>query len=251
VRGQGERALLDGDPGGQLAAGRAGVADEVPVGDLGGVGVDGEVRNARFLVHDPDPEHRHRHHLDHAGGRHRPHPDLSLAASWAGQRPLHRHADRRRRHHSVHLVGQRRKPAPRHHPDRVHWGTGAGTPTTAGTFSFTVKVTDASGKTATQATSITIAGGLLAITAPASTALPSTSPGGATSVRLGTVTVTDNRGIASASWTATVTGTTFVTGGGTAAETIPLTQVTYWAGPATATTGTGTFTPGQASATAA
>jgi hypothetical protein len=130
-------------------------------------------------------------------------------------------------------------------------GVLAGTPTTAGTFSFAVKVTDASGKTATQATSITIAGGLLAITAPASTALPSASPGGATTVRLGTVTVTDNRGIASASWTATVTGTTFVTGGGTAAETIPLTQVTYWAGPATATTGTGTFTPGQTSATAA
>jgi len=130
-------------------------------------------------------------------------------------------------------------------------GVLAGTPTTAGTFSFTVKVTDASGKTATQATSITIASGLLAITAPASTALPSASPGGATSVRLGTVTVTDNRGIASASWTATVTATTFVTGGGTVAETIPLTQVTYWAGPATATTGTGTFTPGQASATAA
>jgi putative Ig domain-containing protein len=127
-------------------------------------------------------------------------------------------------------------------------GVLAGTPTTAGTFSFTVKVTDASSNTATKATSITIAGGLLAITAPASTALPSAPPGTATSAQLGTVTVTDNRGIASASWTATVTGTAFVTGGGTPPQTIPLTQVTYWSGPATVTTGTGTFTPGEPAA---
>jgi hypothetical protein len=127
-------------------------------------------------------------------------------------------------------------------------GVLAGTPTTAGTFSFTVKVTDASSQTATKATSITIAGGLLAITAPASTALPSAAPGATTSAQLGTVTVTDQRGIASASWTATVTGTAFVTGGGTPSETIPLTQVTYWSGPATATSGTGTFTPGEPAA---
>jgi hypothetical protein len=63
--------------------------------------------------------------------------------------------------------------------------------------------------------------------------------------------VTDNRGMASASWTATVTGTTFTTGSGTGPETIPLTKVAYWSGPATATTGTGAFTPGQANAGAA
>ena len=130
-------------------------------------------------------------------------------------------------------------------------GVLAGAPTTAGTFSFTVKVTDANNQTATKATSITVAGGVLAITVPASTTLPSASPGGTISARLGTVTVTDNRGIAGASWTATVTGTTFITGGGTPPETIPLTQVTYWSGGATATTGTGTFTPGQVNAAAA
>jgi hypothetical protein len=130
-------------------------------------------------------------------------------------------------------------------------GVVAGTPTTAGTFTFAVKVTDATSLTATKAATITIAGGALAITVPASTALPGAVPGGATSAPLGTVTVTDQRGIASASWTATVTGTAFVTGGGTAPETIPPAQVTYWSGPATAVAGTGTFTPGQATAAAA
>ena len=66
------------------------------------------------------------------------------------------------------------------------------------------------------------------ITVPASTALPSASPGGTTTAQLGTVTVTDNRGTAAASWTATVTGTTFVTGGGTTPETIPLTRIAYY-----------------------
>ena len=136
------------------------------------------------------------------------------------------------------------------HPDRIHRGTGWH-PHHRGTFSFTVKVTDASSQTATKPTSITIAGGLLAITVPSSAALPSAAARRTTGAQLGTVTVTDQRGIASASWTATVTGKTFVTGRATAAETIPLTRVTYWAGPATATTGTGTFTPGQASAAAA
>ncbi|HLK77499.1 MAG TPA: putative Ig domain-containing protein [Streptosporangiaceae bacterium] len=130
-------------------------------------------------------------------------------------------------------------------------GVLAGTPTVAGTSSFTIKVTDASSQAATEATSITIAAGPLTITVPSSAVLPSTSPGGSTSAQLGTVTVNDLRGMATASWTATVTATTFVTGGATAAETIPLTQITYWSGPATATTGTGTFTPGQASPAAA
>jgi Putative Ig domain/Bacterial lectin len=130
-------------------------------------------------------------------------------------------------------------------------GVLAGTPTAAGTSSFTIKVTDASSRTATEPTLITIAAGPLTITVPSSAALPSASPGGSTSAQLGTVTVNDFRGIATASWTATITATTFVTGGATAPETIPLTQITYWSGPATASTGTGTFTPGQASPAAA
>jgi alpha-tubulin suppressor-like RCC1 family protein len=91
--------------------------------------------------------------------------------------------------------------------------------------------------------------GVLSITVPASATLPGVLPGGTASAQLGTVTVTDGRG--AGSWTATVTGTTFVTGAGTAQETIPLTRISYWSGIATATTGTGTLTPGQANAAAA
>ncbi len=130
-------------------------------------------------------------------------------------------------------------------------GVLSGTPTTAGAAAFTVKVTDSTGTTATKATSITIAAGLLSISVPAAATLSSAAPGAVSSGPLGPVTVTDQRGSAGAGWTATATGTPFVTGTGTPAETIPLTGVSYWSGPATATAGTGTFTPGQASAAAA
>jgi large repetitive protein len=130
-------------------------------------------------------------------------------------------------------------------------GVLSGTPTLAGTSSFTIKVTDAVSRTATEATTLTIAAGVLSITVPSSAALPSVLPGGTTSAQLGTVTVNDFRGTAAASWTVTVTATTFVTGAGTPAQTIPLTQITSWSGPATASTGTGTFTPGQANPAAA
>jgi hypothetical protein len=67
----------------------------------------------------------------------------------------------------------------------------AGTPTVAGTSSFTIKVTDAGNQTATEATSITVAAGVLAISVPSGASLPSVSPGGTTSAQLGAVT--DNR----------------------------------------------------------
>jgi hypothetical protein len=59
--------------------------------------------------------------------------------------------------------------------------------------------------------------------------------------------VTDNRALSSASWTATVTATAFVGANGMATP-IALANVSYWSGPATSTSGTGTFTPGQADA---
>ncbi|MEU4230580.1 hypothetical protein AB0F17_40340 [Nonomuraea sp. NPDC026600] len=70
---------------------------------------------------------------------------------------------------------------------------------------------------------------------------------------LGPVTVTDERAALVATWVASVDASAggFTTGGGTPAETIPNTDVLYWSGTATATTGTGTFVPGQATAAAA
>ncbi|WP_250564517.1 hypothetical protein [Sphaerisporangium fuscum] len=79
----------------------------------------------------------------------------------------------------------------------------------------------------------------------------SNTPGNQITGQLGTVTVSDQRAALTATWTATVSATSFTTGTGTAAETIPASSVAYWSGPATATTGTGTFVPGQANAAAA
>ncbi|GII63803.1 hypothetical protein Skr01_38880 [Sphaerisporangium krabiense] len=77
------------------------------------------------------------------------------------------------------------------------------------------------------------------------------TPGNQVTGQLGLVTVSDQRASLTATWTATVSASSFTTGGGTAAETIPASSVQYWSGPATATTGTGTFVPGQANAAAA
>jgi alpha-tubulin suppressor-like RCC1 family protein len=115
------------------------------------------------------------------------------------------------------------------------------------TYSVTVTVTATSG-TAPSAPVTVEPAGFLSISVPSAAALPAAAPGTTASAALGTVTVTDNRALGSASWTATVTGTAFITGSGTAQQTIPLTQVTYWSGPATATSGSGTFIPGQPAA---
>jgi hypothetical protein len=130
-------------------------------------------------------------------------------------------------------------------------GVLAGTPTATGTSAFTVRVTDSNSQTATQATSLTVVAGPLAIMVPSIAVLPNATPGSTASAQLGTASVTDNRGMTNAAWTVTVTGTTFATGGQTAAETIPLTQIAYWSGPVTASTGSGTLTPGQPNAAAA
>jgi uncharacterized repeat protein (TIGR01451 family) len=129
-------------------------------------------------------------------------------------------------------------------------GVLSGTPTTPGTFSFIIKVTDKVNTSVTKSVSITISSGALTMTAPASAALPSTVPGGLSSAKLGTVSVSDTRGATAgtASWTATVSATAFATGGRSLPETIPLSGTTYFSGPATATTGTGTFSPAEPTA---
>jgi hypothetical protein len=89
----------------------------------------------------------------------------------------------------------------------------------------------------------------LAVTAPTSTSLGSTTPGTTLSAHLGTVQVSDTRGNLTATWTATVTATQFTTGTATPAQTIPASALSYWSGPATSTTGINlTATPGQLTA---
>jgi hypothetical protein len=104
----------------------------------------------------------------------------------------------------------------------------------------------------TTTTTFTVTGGALSITVPPSTvSLGSGAPGSTITAQLGVVQVTDARALLAASWTGSVASTSFVTGGATTPETVPAADVSYWSGPATATTGSGTFTPGQANAGAA
>jgi hypothetical protein len=88
----------------------------------------------------------------------------------------------------------------------------------------------------------TITVGALSITAPAAANLGSGGPGSTISDDLGTVTVTDNRALLSAAWTATASSTNFTTGTSTTAETIPVSDVNYNPGDIT-TSGTITATP--------
>jgi hypothetical protein len=93
--------------------------------------------------------------------------------------------------------------------------------------------------------------GTLDITAPATADLGTGAPGDVITGQIGPVTVDDTRAGADASWDATVLAEDFTTGTATATETISVSLVDYWSGAATATTGDGTFTPGQANAGAA
>ncbi|OAH09861.1 hypothetical protein STSP_68600 [Streptomyces jeddahensis] len=88
--------------------------------------------------------------------------------------------------------------------------------------------------------------GALSITVPASVHLGAALPGSSMSRQLGTVQVSDTRGVRNAVWTATVAATDFTTPGGGAARQISRNQVSYWSGPATKTTGPGARVPGQA-----
>jgi hypothetical protein len=91
----------------------------------------------------------------------------------------------------------------------------------------------------------TVATANLTLEVPASRNLGSGFPGQTISGQLGTVTVIDERAAADATWTASVISTQFDTGTDSPSETVPPNLVDYWSGPATATTGTGTFVPGQ------
>jgi hypothetical protein len=88
----------------------------------------------------------------------------------------------------------------------------------------------------------TVTVGALSMTAPATADLGSGAPDTTITGALGTVAVTDDRALLGATWTATASATDWTTGGGTAAETIPATDVGYAPGAITTTPATGLAT---------
>ncbi|MEZ0095289.1 hypothetical protein ABH925_006488 [Streptacidiphilus sp. EB129] len=104
---------------------------------------------------------------------------------------------------------------------------------------------------ASTATTFSVGGAALTVTAPATADLGSGTLGGTVSGQIGVVTVNDARGANPAAWSADVSSTAFTTGSGGPSATVPNSDVSYWSGPSTATSGSGTFTPGEANAAAA
>ncbi|MEH1098694.1 hypothetical protein [Micromonospora sp. CPCC 205561] len=98
--------------------------------------------------------------------------------------------------------------------------------------------------TDTQVT-FTVATANLNIEAPTSVNLGSAFPGQELRGPIGPVTVRDDRAAASATWVASVVASDFATGTGEPTEIIQSQLAEYWSGPATSSTGTGTFVPGQ------
>jgi hypothetical protein len=99
--------------------------------------------------------------------------------------------------------------------------------------------------TGSTTTTFTISTGTLSISVPATANLGTVASGSNhVSSLLGDVQVTDLRAALSGSWTTTVSSTSFVTGTGTGAETVPSSAVTYDPGALIDSSGTGTFTPG-------
>jgi large repetitive protein len=98
--------------------------------------------------------------------------------------------------------------------------------------------------TANPACSATVAviTGVLSISVPAGAGLGSIATGGTGTAGLGTVTVTDNRALPGASWTATVSSTDF-TNTVTPVDLIPAGDASYLIRALTSTTGSATFTP--------
>jgi hypothetical protein len=87
------------------------------------------------------------------------------------------------------------------------------------------------------AVTFTVSSGALSMTAPVSANLGTNAPGTTITGVLGTVTVTDDRALAIATWTAVAQSSNWTTGGGTPAETVAAGDVGYDPGSVT-TTGT-------------
>jgi hypothetical protein len=80
------------------------------------------------------------------------------------------------------------------------------------------------------------------ITVPAPASMGAVQAGNTVTVQLGSVRVTSS---GNRNWTATVSATSFKTGGGSPSETIAPGNLRYWSGPVVTKSGPGTFTPGQ------
>jgi len=91
----------------------------------------------------------------------------------------------------------------------------------------------------------------LSITVPATRSYGAGFRGLTIGGQLGTVTVRDFRSINPNVWVATVSSSSYTTGGATAPETIGNDRISYWSGTATSVTGGGTLVPGQPTSGAA
>ncbi|GGT44553.1 hypothetical protein GCM10010271_55740 [Streptomyces kurssanovii] len=84
------------------------------------------------------------------------------------------------------------------------------------------------------------------VTAPASASMGAAQPGQTMTVQLGQVRVANG---GARRWTATASASNFTTGSGTAGETISRSRLSYWSGAIVSSSGSGTWTPGQPTAT--
>ncbi|MDG4786491.1 Ig-like domain-containing protein [Micromonospora sp. WMMD1102] len=119
-------------------------------------------------------------------------------------------------------------------------------PTFVGQDTFTYRATDPGNGTSTGTVTVTVSAGPtgLNIGAPESVVLPAVAAGTpALNGPIGLVSVIDDRGTASGTWTATVAITDFVHGNGTAGHRVHKGSIVYTSGPPVETTGAGTFLP--------
>jgi len=134
-------------------------------------------------------------------------------------------------------------------------GSGSTTTTTEATSTTTTTTTTTIARSAPAGSSRTTTSaplpvpdppGVLSISAPGLTSLGATGRGGrVVSARMGTVTVTDTRGVVGGAWTARVSATPFTTGGSSAGERVARSSILYWSGPATARSGIARLVCGQ------
>ncbi|WP_354645275.1 hypothetical protein [Kitasatospora camelliae] len=132
----------------------------------------------------------------------------------------------------------------------IYTAAGKLSASSGGKASFTRAVVDSVETSGSNSTQISVIPntGTLAISLPTATSLGSAAPSGTISAALGQVTVSDGRGLATSTWSATVAATNFTTGAAAPAQTITTTNVSYWSGPATSTNGTVISSPGQSDA---